>query len=283
MRVVLIGAGLVLALVLGAVQVVSSLALRDAAQPGSWVRLVPPATAARVDALDPRLPLPAPLRLVLAREALASGDVALAERQIAALQPSGDRAELLGLIAERRGDGAAAVRDFLDAGDALDLERLIAREQRSGNVTAALRLEHATIERLRSDRAQTGALPDAYYRLGLLEQDSAYRLPRAQRRPAEQRSLAAYEAAVALAPLAERYLIAAGNQELNLGDLDRAQRYFERARDVDPTSVDAVAGFGDLAYRRGRLDEARAYLATAQAMDAQAPAVRRLVDELNRH
>jgi tetratricopeptide (TPR) repeat protein len=283
MRVLSIGAGLVLALVLGAVQVVSSLALRDAAQPGSWVRLVPAVTAARIDALDPRLPLPGPLRLVLAREALAAGDVALAERQIASLAPSGDRDELLGLIAERRGDSAGAVRAFLDAGDAPDLERLIDGEQRSGDLTGALRLEHATIGRLRADRAQTGALPEAYYRLGLLEQDAAYRLPRGARRPAEQRSLAAYEDAVALAPLAERYLIAAGNQELNLGDLDRAQRYFERAREVDPTSVDAIAGFGDLAYRRGRLDEARADLATAQAMDAQAPAVRRLVDELNRH
>jgi tetratricopeptide (TPR) repeat protein len=280
MRPWLIAVVAVVALVLGAVQVLSTLALRDAAQPGSWVRLVPADAAARVDALDPRIPLPAALRIVFAREALARGDVETAARQIAVLPPSRDRAELNGMLAERRGDNEAAVRAFLEAGAVDDLERHIAAVERGGDVGAALRLQQATVERLRGDRTASGALPEAYYGLGLLEQSYAYTLPIARRGPYQQRSLEAYESAVALAPFAERYLIAAGNQELNLGGLDRAERYFERARDVDPTSVDAVAGLGDAAYRRGRLDQARAYLAEAQKMNASAPAVRRLASEI---
>jgi tetratricopeptide (TPR) repeat protein len=262
------------------VQVLSTLALRDVAQSGAWVRFVPAAVAARVDALDPRVPVPSTLRIVFAREALAHGDVATAERQIATLPPSRDRAELTGLLAEKRGDETAAVRAFLEAGAVDDLERHIAEVQRRGDVAGALRLQEATVKRLRDDRTASGALPEAQYGLGVLEQRYAYTLPIARRAPYQRRSLQAYEAAVSLAPLAERYLIAAGSQELNLGDIARAERYFERARDVDPGSVDALAGLGDAAYRRGDLERARAYLAGAQKMDAAAPAVRRLAAEI---
>jgi tetratricopeptide (TPR) repeat protein len=280
MRPWLIALVAVVALVLGAIQVLSTLALRDAAQPGAWVRFVPADVAARVDALDPRVPVPPTLRIVFAREALARGDVEVAARQIAALPPSRDRAELSGVLAERRGDDGAAVRAFLEAGAVDDLERHIAEVQRRGDVAGALRLQAATVERLRGDRAASGGLPEAQYRLGVLEQTYAYTLPVARREPYQQRSLQAYEAAVALAPLAERYLVAAGNEELNLGDVERARRYFGRAREVNPTSVDAVAGLGDAAFRRGDVARARAYLGEAQKMDATAPAVRRLAAEI---
>ncbi len=280
MRLVIIAVCVVVVLLLGTVQVLSSLALRADAQPGSWVRLVPQAMATRVLRLDPRLPLPVPLRLVLAHDALADGDLALAQQHVAALAPSADKTEMIGLIAERRGDEDAAVRAFLEAGDAADLERHIARVQRSGDVAAALRLQTMTIERLRTDRTQTNALPEAYYRLGLLEQAFAYTLPIERRQRDQERSLAAYESAVALAPLAERYLVAAGNQALNLGDLRKAREFFRRAADVDPTSVDAVVGFGDLAYRSGKSEEARIYLRKAQAMNPSAPSVLRLAEEL---
>jgi tetratricopeptide (TPR) repeat protein len=279
-RKLLVALGVLVGLVLGAVQVLSSLALRDDAQPGSWVRLVPEAFAARVERLDPRLPLPRPLRIVLARDAFAAGDTAQAERQAGALPPSRDRTELFALIAEHRGDNAAAVRGFLDAGDASDLEHRIMEEQSAGRLDAAIGLQNATIERLRSDPSTSSWLPEAYYHLGLLQQAQAYRLPIDRRKPDEEQSLAAYESAIALAPLAERYLVAAGNQELNLRDYDAAERYFRRASDVDPTSVDAITGLGDLAYRRGQVAQARAALATARKMNAGAPSVRRLAAEL---
>jgi len=270
----------VVVVALGTIQVISTLALRDAAQPGSWVRFVPAQAAARADALDPRVPVPSALRVVLAREALAHGDVPTAERQIAVLPASRDRAELQGLLAERRGDDAAAVRAFLEAGAVDDLERHIAEVEKRGDLPAALRLQQATVERLRGDRTASGALPEAYYQLGLLEQTYAYTLPIAQRDADQQRSLQAYEAAVALAPFAERYLVAVGNEELNVGDVEKAQRSFERAREVDPSSVDAVAGLGDAAFRRGDVARARAYLVEAQRMNVAAPAVRRLAAEI---
>jgi tetratricopeptide (TPR) repeat protein len=282
MRVLLGALGVVLVLVLGSLQIVSSLALRDAAQAGSWVAVVPKATAAHVDELDGRWPLPPALRLVLARHALAGGEVALAERQIALLPASRDRTGLIGAVAERRGDTAGAVRAFLDAGDIAGLQRRIAALERSGDVAAALGLQRSMIERLRRDRSQTAALSESYYRLGLLEQSASYRLPVATRHASQVRALGAYEQAIAVAPFAQRYLIAAANQELGLGEFARAQTYLERAREADPTSVDAVAGLGDLAHRRGRDDEARAYLERARRMDPNAPAVRLLAHTLGR-
>jgi tetratricopeptide (TPR) repeat protein len=280
MRTFLIVVAAALALVLGALQVVSSLALRDAARPGSWVALVPKAAAERVDGLDGRWPLPAALRLVLARQALAHGDVATAERQLALLPRSHDRAALAGALAERRGDTAGAVRAFLEAGDVGDVERHIGEIERSGDLAAALRLQHALIGGLVNDPMQAASLPDAYYHLGLLEQNRSYTLRGAPARTAEMAALAAYQLAIAVAPFAQRYLVAAANQELNLGDLDRAQAYFQRAREADPTSVDAITGLGSLAHRRGREDEARADLAQARRMNPNAPAVQRLAREL---
>src|ERR1700694_4089100 len=156
MRPWLIAVAAVVALVLGAIQALSMLALRDAAQPGSWVLLVPARAAERVEALAPRIPIPTALRIVLARQALARGDLAVAARQIEALPPSSDRAELTGVLAERRGDNAAAVRAFLEAGAVDDLERHIADEERNGDVAGALRLQQATIQRLSGDRTSSG-------------------------------------------------------------------------------------------------------------------------------
>jgi tetratricopeptide (TPR) repeat protein len=280
MRSLLIVLAVALALALGALQFLSSLALRDAARPGSWVGLVPGASAARVDELDARWPLPATLRLVLARQALAHGNVAAATQQVALLPASRDRAGLEGELAERRGDTGGAVRAFLDAGDVADLERQIGEIERSGDLAAALRLQNALIDRLRADPTQAASLPDADYQLGLLEESVSYTLRGAAARTVEIRALAAYEAAVTVAPFAQRYLVAAANQELNVGDLNRAQSYFLRAREADPTSVDAVTGLGSLAHRRGRDDEARAYLAQARHMNPSAPAVQRLAHDL---
>jgi tetratricopeptide (TPR) repeat protein len=276
----LVSLAVALMLVLGALQIVSSLALRDAARPGSWVALVPKTAAARVDELDARWPLPPALRLVLARQALAHDDVVSAERQVALLPASRERDALIGALAERRGDAAAAVDAFLAAGDIVDVERHIDGIQQSGDLAAALRLQHALIDGLRRDPVQAASLPEAYYHLGLLEASAASTLRGAAARAAELRALAAYVDAVAGAPFAQRYLLAAANQELAIGDLNRAHSYFLRAREADPTSVDAIAGLGSLAHRRGRDDEARAYLSQAHRMNPDALSVQRLARDL---
>lgn len=90
----------------------------------------------------------------------------------------------------------------------------------------------------------------------------------------------AYAHALALAPLEERYLLAFGNQQLNLADLPAAERTFERARDVDPTSAEPLAGLGDVAFRQGDAAGARSYLARARALDPGSAAVRTLALKL---
>ncbi len=94
MRIVWVVPLLVLALVLGAVQFVASVALRDRAEPGSWIRLVPPSLATRTESIDPAFPLPPALRLVLARRALERGDAAAAQAYLDPLPASRDRLAL---------------------------------------------------------------------------------------------------------------------------------------------------------------------------------------------
>jgi hypothetical protein len=280
-RIPAIALAVVLALCLGLEQTVASIALRDDARRPAWMRYVPASVAARVDGLDPALPLPATLRLMLARRALAAGDLALAAAHVARLPASRDRAELNGALAERRGDGAAAVRFYLDAGDLDDLERRAEALAAAGRGDDALALQRAAIARAQRDPAQAGNLPEAYYRLGMLEQQLAYRIADVGARTAPQeQSLADYRKAVELAPLEERYLIAAGNEEINLGDLDAASSFFARARETDPRSVDALAGFGDVALRRGNPEAAKSFLAEARRLNPAAPSVQRLARQI---
>lgn len=272
-------AGAVLA-VLIAIQVTSSSVLRDYAQPDAWLVHLPHDLADRValaagDRLSPAL------KLVLARRAMSDGDLELAELRVYALPPSRDREALAGQIFERRGDHGQAIRSFLAAGDLPDLEREEQLVERSGNISGAVALQREIVSGLERDRTQPDALAEAWWRLGLVEETDAYHHPIPARKPYAQRSMRAYEEAVALAPLSEKYLIAAGSQELNLGEVARALAYFERARDVDPTSAQAWIGLGEAALYRGDRASARRYLARARRIDPSAPAVLRLDAKLH--
>jgi tetratricopeptide (TPR) repeat protein len=275
------GMAAVLVLAFGFEQALAGIALRDDARRPAWVRYVPAGVAARVDGLNPALPLPAALRLVLARRALAAGNFELVAGHVARLPASRDRAELSGALAEHRGDPAAALRDFLEAGDLDGIEHRVEALAASGRGDEALALQRSAIARATGDPAQTGNVPEAYYRLGLLEQRLAYQIqdPGARTGP-QQQSLADYRKAVELAPLEERYLIAAGNEEINVGDLDAASTFFQRARDSDPSSADALTGFGDIALRRGDTAEAKTFLAQARRLNPNSSAVQRLAHKL---
>ena len=282
MRLLVVVLAAVLALGLGLEQAVASIALRDDARRPAWVRYVPAGLATRVDALDPALPLPATLRLVLARRALADGDFPLLAAHVARLPASRDRAELSGALAEHRGDTAAARAAFLEAGDLDDVERRVEALASSGRGDEALRLQRDAIARAERDPAQAGNVPEAYYRLGLLEQQLAYQIPDIGARTVpQQQSLADYRKAADLAPLEERYLIAAGNEAINVGELDPALGYFGRARDADPSSADAIAGFGDVAARRGDTARSQNLLGASAPPESRAPpAVQRLARQL---
>jgi tetratricopeptide (TPR) repeat protein len=228
---------------------------------------VPQSIATSVDRLDRAVPVPEPLRLVLAREALRQGNLVLAARDTAALRPSPDRLALFGGLAQARGDYAAAVRDYLAAGDLAWLEGEVDRLSASGRVAQALALQKSIVARLTEDRTEPDVLAEADFDLGRIEQAQAYRtwILFPGHRAHEVAAGRAYARAVALAPFRERYLIALGNQQLNLSELVAATRTFERARDADPTSIEALTGLGDAALRRGDRAMAATYLALARA------------------
>jgi tetratricopeptide (TPR) repeat protein len=273
----------VLFVALAALQFVSSALLRDYAQPYSLVRLLPGDLDASVFGHSgARAPTPA-LRLLLARQALAERDYALAAKRIEYLPPSRDRAQLAGMLAQARGDHAGAIRSFLLAGDLGGLEREESRVAGSGDTRGAVLLQRQIVLGLENDRTQPDGLAEAWWRLGLAEQLDGYmHYPISSRRPWALRAMRAYEHAVALAPLSEKYLVAAGSQEINLDDDADAERYFERARDVDPTSAQAWVGLAQVALRRGDRAAARRYLQRARRIDAALPAVGRLEAKLDR-
>ncbi len=74
-----------------------------------------------------------------------------------------------------------------------------------------------------------------------------------------------------LAPLSERYLVEAANQADLLEERARAQRFFNRAADIDPTSADAVAGLGVVAWQNG---DRQCSLGISNAGAAARPATR---------
>ncbi len=274
--------GLAVALALGALQTVASIAAAPAAQGGSLVRGLASA-GGLVDAIDPALPMPVPLRLLLARRAIAAGDLARAAALTARLGPSTDRSAFEAKLAELRGDAEGARRGWFDAGDYTELERLVGELERSGDLRGAEALQARLVERLTQDRTHPDALAEAWWRLGVLEAA----LPPRERTPDggttfERASLAAYEQAIALAPYSAKFLISAASQELNLGELDGAQRYFERAAEVVPGNVLIPVGYGEVAVRRGDYATARKRLAEARRIDANEPAVERLAQKIPR-
>ncbi|MGA9946030.1 MAG: tetratricopeptide repeat protein, partial [Candidatus Cybelea sp.] len=85
---------------------------------------------------------------------------------------------------------------------------------------------------------------------------------------------------VALAPLSERYAVEAANQADLLRDRRRAQELFAHAAAIDPSSADAIAGLGVLAWERGDRQAAAAELTRARALDPRSLMVRALERDL---
>jgi hypothetical protein len=252
LRVLVIVAALAATSVLGAEQAMSEIALRSIAQPGSWPTLVADPVAHAIDTAGPAWPIPAVLRLVLAREALARGDVRLAFADVAALPPSADRLVLLGRLAEMDGRQDRADAAYLAAADLSDVERAVALLVSRDQIPKALVLQRALIARLESNATQVDALAQGWFDLGRLEETQSYHLWHGspERHAHEVAAGRAYARAVALAPLDERYLIAFANQQINLHAYAAATRTLQRAHDVDPTSAEPIAELRAIAPSR---------------------------------
>jgi tetratricopeptide (TPR) repeat protein len=216
---------------------------------------------------------PAPyVDAMLAKAAFDRHDLQSALSYAQRLPESPARAELLGQIAQVRGDEAQAYRYFVAANDVFAIRREVNRLA-AHDPTGAYTLESRLTNRLERTATHPDALADAYWELGRLATQLGY-ADAAHRRAWFEEAMRDYTDAVKLAPFAEKYLIAAGSQELNLADatgdrshFKRAFDYFNRVLDQNPASADAYAGLGVAEFRLGNIAAARQYENSSRAYD----------------
>ena len=236
-----------------------------AAAPASLPARIPVTTGAAIYRGIARI-APAPyVYLMLAGAAFDERDLPGAQAYAQRLPDTPARSELLGRIALARGDQPAASQYFVQANDVFALRTAVTRLA-SRDLPAAYALQARLKDRLVRSATHPDALADAYWELGRLATQRGYMHPR-ERKMWFDEGMRDYERAVGLAPTAERYLMAAGSQELNLGQPSLAAGYFQRVVSQNPASADAYAGLGVSAFRLGDVAEARRYERLSRSYD----------------
>lgn len=257
-RVVPVLLAVVVAAVLGAVQLASSAAYGDLA--------ARPSLPAALHAIAPGLlrPLLGPAS-AQAAAAIHNGDLASASRLLETL-PADDptAADLRGRLAEARRDDRAAIAAYVRAGDVVRAQTLIDALAHD-DPAAALTDQRALVDGLRGDGSAAEVTGQAWWRLGELEALAGYRDP-AHRAADWREAEAAYERALSYAPNEETYLLAAGYQSLANGDAAAAARWYARAAEVVPNSADAYAGLAWTDAAQGDCAGARAALVRARGL-----------------
>jgi len=232
-------------------------------------------------ALDRIAPAPY-VETTLATQALAAMRFDVALHYALRLPASAARDELLARIASARGDSALALEYYVAAPD-VDAVQTSVRALLPGNPAAAYALERALNARLSLTATHPDAIAATAWRLGELANRQAWRETSGS--PAQnawlRRAMQHFATATDLAPLSDKYAIAAANQAAQLGNLDGARQFFARALVANPGSADATAGLGVVALRSGDPATARAYLDRARRLDPSALMVRALERELH--
>ncbi|MGB6519614.1 MAG: hypothetical protein WBE79_14045 [Candidatus Cybelea sp.] len=277
-----LGAAVVALLIaFGAIQLASDSLAAGAAVRGTLPTRVPAGFGLTVyHALDRIAPAPY-VEATLAQAALARHEPDAAERYALRLPSSPVRDELLARVALLRGQAVLAGEYFLAAPDPNAVQAavqvLAARDPAAGYA-----VERLLRNRLARDGTHPDAVAEADWQMGRLANRKAWRqVPGSAVQNAWlARADGDFEAAVALAPLSERYALEAANQADLLRDRHRAQELFARATAIDPSSADAVAGLGVLAWERGDRQAAAAELTRARALDPRSLMVRALERDL---
>ncbi len=255
-------------LVLAALQAASDAIFSSAGQSASIPAHLPRRLGTTVyTALERLAPLPF-VEAMLAHAALDSGEAAAAQTHVQRMPPSPLRSDLEAKIALARGDRHAAIANFLRAADVRVLQAEVDRLSALRRFRDAYDLENATREQLAASGTHPDLVADSYWRAGKLATALGYRAANAEaRRGWFTIGLGDYRRALALAPFSSKYLIAAGSQNLNLGQYKVARAYFERSVEVDPASADAYAGLGIVALALGDRPSAESFAARSKALD----------------
>jgi tetratricopeptide (TPR) repeat protein len=268
-------------LALAAIQAASEALYAGAAVPGTLANHIPSQFGLAVYRMLDRI-APAPyVESTLSQVALQRNDANAAQRYALRLPASPLRDELLARVAQLRGEQSLALEYFLAAPDA-DAVELAAQALAARNPARAYELERELAARLAQLAAHPDALAEVSWRSGQLANRTAWvQVPGGTvQRMWLRRGLDDFEAAVALSPLSERYVIAAANQADLLGRRDRAAQLFAQAIQIDPSSADAIAGLGVIAFERRDRIAATQYLQRARAIDPQSLMVRALERDL---
>jgi hypothetical protein len=266
---------------LALVQLASDSLDARAAVGGTLPRRIPPRFGDAVYGVLDRLAPASYVESTLAERALERGDVLSAQRYALRLPASSSRDELLARIARARGQDQLALEYSLAAFDS-DAVQAAAQRLAVTEPQGAYALERLLELRLSRRATHPDAVAQAQWQMGLFANQVAWRkVPGSETQRAWLRiALSAFESAVALAPLSERYAIAAANQADLLVERSRAEALFARAADLDPGSADAIAGLGVVALQRGDRAAAIIYLMRARALDPKALMVSALERDL---
>ncbi|HEY1428816.1 MAG TPA: tetratricopeptide repeat protein [Candidatus Tumulicola sp.] len=263
------------------VQAASEAFAANAAVPYAIARHVPLPFARGVYETLARI-APAPyVTSSLAAYELERGDAASAHRYAIALPASPVRDDLLGRAAAAGGDTALAYEYYLAAPDVDAIETYI-ESLATRDPAAAYELERTLSQRLLAGGSHPDAVAETQWHLGLLANRRAWReIPDS---PAQgfwlRRSMDAFQRALDIAPLSDRYAIAAANQAMLLGELPRSQALFAQAARSNPGSADAIAGLGVVAYELGDVRAAAGELERARRIDPNALMVRALAHDV---
>ena len=270
MRPFLVAAVLVLAALLGAVQLASSAAFGDLAAHRSLPSLLHAASPSLLRSAIGG-------RFARAQAAVHNADPGAAVL-VAQLPQDAAALDLQGRLAEHDGDRDAALDAYVRAGDLVRAQRLI-DELAAAQPARAVAEETQLLANLRGDDAASEETGQAWWRLGQLQAAQGYAQP-AHRAELWRAALASYERALAYGPNEETYLLAAGYQALANGDAAASLRWYARAAQVVPDSADAYGGLAWASAAAGDCARARDDAARHDAL-VQSPAPRALAADPN--
>jgi tetratricopeptide (TPR) repeat protein len=267
--------------VFACVQAASSAFSADAAVPYAVARHVPLRFATAVYGTLVRI-APAPyVTSSLAAYELGRGDFARAHAYAISMPASPVRDDLLARSAAAGGNGPLAFEYYLAAPDVDAVESYV-ESAATHDPAKAYELEEILSRRLALSGTHPDGVAETRWRMGLLANRRAWReVPDSPAQGAWlERAMDAFASALALAPLSDRYAIAAANQAMLLGQIERSKTLFAQAERSNPGSADAIAGLGVVAYQEGDVHAATDALLRAERIDPNALMVRALSHDL---